>query len=119
MKMISSYVMQDDQLFPMLTVFETFMFAAEVRLPPSVSKSEKKKRVSELLDQLGLTVQISNLLPLCIFRIFQNPEHNCHGKYRLQHTHTLVMREGGEYQVENEEECPLGLTLFINHLFCF
>lgn len=56
MKMISSYVMQDDQLFAMLTVFETFMFAAEVRLPPSISRSEKKKRVYELLDQLGLTV---------------------------------------------------------------
>ncbi|XP_011039177.1 PREDICTED: ABC transporter G family member 17-like [Populus euphratica] len=55
MKMISSYVMQDDQLFPMLTVFETFMFAAEVRLPPSVSRAEKKKRVHELLHQLGLT----------------------------------------------------------------
>lgn len=56
MKMISSYVMQDDQLFAMLTVFETFMFAAEVRLPPSVSRYEKKQRVIELLDQLGLTV---------------------------------------------------------------
>ncbi|CAK7349556.1 unnamed protein product [Dovyalis caffra] len=55
MKMISSYVMQDDQLFPMLTVFETFMFAAEVRLPPSISRNEKKERVYELLDQLGLT----------------------------------------------------------------
>ncbi|KAJ4848131.1 hypothetical protein Tsubulata_034830 [Turnera subulata] len=55
MKMISSYVMQDDQLFPMLTVFETFMFAAEVRLPPSISRAEKRKRVYELLDQLGLT----------------------------------------------------------------
>ncbi|KAJ6977004.1 ABC transporter G family member 17-like [Populus alba x Populus x berolinensis] len=55
MKMISSYVMQDDQLFPMLTVFETFMFAAEVRLPPSVSRAEKKNRVHELLHQLGLT----------------------------------------------------------------
>lgn len=54
MKMVSSYVMQDDQLFPMLTVFETFMFAAEVRLPPSISREEKKKRVYELLDQLGL-----------------------------------------------------------------
>ncbi|WOK91926.1 hypothetical protein Cni_G00617 [Canna indica] len=54
MKKISSYVMQDDQLFPMLTVMETFMFAAEVRLPPSVSKSEKRRRVWELLDQLGL-----------------------------------------------------------------
>ncbi|XP_004301244.1 PREDICTED: ABC transporter G family member 17-like [Fragaria vesca subsp. vesca] len=54
MKMVSSYVMQDDQLFPMLTVFETFMFAAEVRLPPSLSKDEKRNRVYELLDQLGL-----------------------------------------------------------------
>ncbi|XP_061354641.1 ABC transporter G family member STR [Gastrolobium bilobum] len=54
MKMVSSYVMQDDQLFPMLTVFETFMFAAEVRLPPSISGEEKKKRVYELLDKLGL-----------------------------------------------------------------
>ncbi|KAL5549605.1 hypothetical protein UlMin_004836 [Ulmus minor] len=54
MKRISSYVMQDDQLFPMLTVFETFMFAAEVRLPPSISGAEKKKRVHELLQQLGL-----------------------------------------------------------------
>lgn len=56
MKMVSSYVMQDDQLFPMLTVFETFMFAAEVRLPPSISRDEKKKRVYELLDKLGLQV---------------------------------------------------------------
>ncbi|KAF3437819.1 hypothetical protein FNV43_RR20575 [Rhamnella rubrinervis] len=54
MKKVSSYVMQDDQLFPMLTVFETFMFAAEVRLPPSLSSDEKKKRVYELLNQLGL-----------------------------------------------------------------
>jgi ABC-type multidrug transport system ATPase subunit len=57
MKMVSSYVMQDDQLFPMLTVFETFMFAAEVRLPPSISRDEKKKRVHELLNKLGLQVK--------------------------------------------------------------
>ena len=56
MKMVSSYVMQDDQLFPMLTVFETFMFAAEVRLPSSISRDEKKNRVYELIDQLGLQV---------------------------------------------------------------
>ncbi|OAY82738.1 ABC transporter G family member 18 [Ananas comosus] len=54
MKKVSSYVMQDDQLFPMLTVFETFMFAAEVRLSPSLSQHEKKQRVWELLEQLGL-----------------------------------------------------------------
>ncbi|MCD7466374.1 hypothetical protein HAX54_002998 [Datura stramonium] len=46
-------IMQDDA-FPMLTVYETFMFAAEVRLPPSISRVEKA-RVHELLEQLGLT----------------------------------------------------------------
>lgn len=56
MKKVSSYVMQDDQLFPMLTVYETFLFAAKVRLPPSVSNSEKTRRVWELIDQLGLQV---------------------------------------------------------------
>nr|POE94965.1 abc transporter g family member 6 [Quercus suber] len=56
MKMISSYVMQSDQLFPMLTVFETFLFAAEVRLPPSISRDEKKMRVYELINQLSLQV---------------------------------------------------------------
>ncbi|KAF6150879.1 hypothetical protein GIB67_020962 [Kingdonia uniflora] len=54
MKKVSSYVMQDDQLFSMLTVFETFMFAAEVRLPSSISRAEKQRRVYELLEQLGL-----------------------------------------------------------------
>lgn len=34
------------------------MFAAEVRLPPSISRHEKKKRVNELLEQLGLQVQL-------------------------------------------------------------
>lgn len=63
MKKVSSYVMQDDQLFPMLTVFETFMFAAEVRLSPSISKSEKKRRVWELLEQLGLQVRFLLLMP--------------------------------------------------------
>jgi len=58
--------MQDDQLFPMLTVFETFMFAAEVRLPPSISRAEKKKRVYELLDQLGLQVYIIRCLSLTL-----------------------------------------------------
>ena len=61
MKQISSYVMQDDQLFPMLTVLETLRFAAEVRLPPSLSREEKLKRVWELIEQLGL--QVTPLLP--------------------------------------------------------
>lgn len=54
LKVISAYVMQDDLLFPMLTVEETLMFSAEFRLPRSLSKSKKKARVHALIDQLGL-----------------------------------------------------------------
>ncbi|XP_060201720.1 ABC transporter G family member 20-like [Lycium barbarum] len=54
LKVISAYVMQDDLLFPMLTVEETLMFSAEFRLPRTVSKSKKKARVQALIDQLGL-----------------------------------------------------------------
>ncbi|KAG2285383.1 hypothetical protein Bca52824_044987 [Brassica carinata] len=53
-KVISAYVMQDDLLFPMLTVEETLMFSAEFRLPRSLSKKKKKARVQSLIDQLGL-----------------------------------------------------------------
>ncbi|KAJ1436410.1 P-loop containing nucleoside triphosphate hydrolase [Sesbania bispinosa] len=54
LKVISAYVMQDDLLFPMLTVEETLNFAAEFRLPRTLSKSKKKARVQALIDQLGL-----------------------------------------------------------------
>ncbi|KAL3732148.1 hypothetical protein ACJRO7_028910 [Eucalyptus globulus] len=54
LKVISAYVMQDDLLFPMLTVEETLMFAAEFRLPRTLSKSKKRMRVQALIDQLGL-----------------------------------------------------------------
>lgn len=53
-KVISAYVMQDDLLFPMLTVEETLMFSAEFRLPRTLSRSKKKARVEALIDQLGL-----------------------------------------------------------------
>ncbi|XP_039173872.1 ABC transporter G family member 6 [Eucalyptus grandis] len=54
LKVISAYVMQDDLLFPLLTVEETLMFAAEFRLPRTLSKSKKRMRVQALIDQLGL-----------------------------------------------------------------
>ncbi|XP_078429933.1 ABC transporter G family member 20-like [Wolffia australiana] len=54
LKAISSYVLQDDLLFPMLTVEETLMYSAEFRLPKSISTAKKKARVAALLDQLGL-----------------------------------------------------------------
>ncbi|XP_024384304.1 ABC transporter G family member 17 isoform X2 [Physcomitrium patens] len=51
---ISAYVMQDDLLFPMLTVKETLMFAANVRLPASHGKEAKIARVNSMIRQLGL-----------------------------------------------------------------
>ncbi|XP_026429582.1 ABC transporter G family member 20-like isoform X2 [Papaver somniferum] len=54
LKMISAYVMQDDLLFPMLTVEETLLFSAEFRLPRSLSKLKKMERVQAVIDELGL-----------------------------------------------------------------
>ncbi|KAI3867365.1 hypothetical protein MKX03_036492 [Papaver bracteatum] len=54
LKLLSAYVMQDDLLFPMLTVEETLMLSAELRLPCLLSKSKKKARVQALIDQLGI-----------------------------------------------------------------
>ncbi|EPS65094.1 hypothetical protein M569_09685, partial [Genlisea aurea] len=54
LKVISAYVMQDDLLFPMLTVEETLMFAAQFRLPRTLTLSKKRFRVQTLIDQLGL-----------------------------------------------------------------
>ncbi|KAJ3676659.1 hypothetical protein LUZ60_004071 [Juncus effusus] len=54
MRTISAYVMQDDLLFPMLTVEETLMFSAEFRLPRTLPASKKRARVETLIDQLGL-----------------------------------------------------------------
>ncbi|KAJ7943800.1 ABC transporter-like protein [Quillaja saponaria] len=53
-KRTSAYIMQDDRLFPMLTVYETLMFAADFRLGP-ISTSDKKQRVEKLIEQLGLS----------------------------------------------------------------
>ncbi|KAK1292848.1 ABC transporter G family member 6 [Acorus calamus] len=53
-KRTSAYVMQDDRLFPMLTVYETLMFAADFRLG-AVPREDKRLRVEKLIEQLGLT----------------------------------------------------------------
>nr|QVT92277.1 ABC transporter [Salvia miltiorrhiza] len=53
-KRTSAYIMQDDRLFPMLTVYETLMFAADFRLG-SISTAEKRQRVEQLIEKLGLS----------------------------------------------------------------
>jgi ABC-type multidrug transport system ATPase subunit len=52
---ISGYVMQDDALFPMLTVRETLLYSARLRLPSSVPTKEKILRVEALMTELGLS----------------------------------------------------------------
>eukprot|EP00122_Pirum_gemmata_P018603 Pgem_evm1s17427 len=62
LKSCSGYVMQDDLMNGMLTVFETLYFAAELRLPHSVSKEDKIKRVNEVIDMLGLSICRSTII---------------------------------------------------------
>ncbi|CAO2166938.1 unnamed protein product [Urochloa humidicola] len=62
LKSISAYVMQDDLLFPMLTVAETLSFAAEFRLPRALSAAKKRARVQALIDQLGLRAAANTII---------------------------------------------------------
>ncbi|KAL6203673.1 hypothetical protein ACLB2K_027373 [Fragaria x ananassa] len=48
------FVTQDDVLFPQLTVEETLVFSAFLRLPGSISRQEKYARVETILKELGL-----------------------------------------------------------------
>merc|ERR1712232_1141921 len=49
------YVRQDDVLLPNLSVRETIEFYADLRLPSSLSRKEKKERVDRTISKLGLT----------------------------------------------------------------
>ncbi|KAL5710162.1 ABC transporter G member 26 [Ranunculus cassubicifolius] len=48
------FVAQDDLLFPQLTVEETLVFAAFLRLPSNMSKQQKQARVDMIIKELGL-----------------------------------------------------------------
>lgn len=50
----SAYVIQQDILLPTLTVRETLTYAADLRLPSSVSKQERKQLVEEVIMELSL-----------------------------------------------------------------
>ncbi|CAM6095633.1 unnamed protein product [Calypogeia fissa] len=51
---ISGYVMQDDVLFPLLTVRETLLFSARLKLRGDMTYKEKEERVEHVIQQLGL-----------------------------------------------------------------
>lgn len=53
-KIRSAYVIQQDILIPTLTVRETLAYAAQLRLPSSVSRTERKQLVEEVILELGL-----------------------------------------------------------------
>lgn len=48
------FVMQDDVLLPQLTVEETLVFAAFLRLPGYMSRQQKYARVEMIIKDLGL-----------------------------------------------------------------
>jgi len=59
---ISSYVEQEDALVGSLTVRETLHFAAQLALPRSVSKADRKARIESLLSAFGLQHQADTLI---------------------------------------------------------
>ncbi|MED6169163.1 hypothetical protein PIB30_018881 [Stylosanthes scabra] len=55
MKRNTGFVTQDDVLHPHLTVTETLVFTALLRLPNTVTKEEKVELANSVMNQLGLT----------------------------------------------------------------
>ncbi|ESO03400.1 hypothetical protein HELRODRAFT_192026 [Helobdella robusta] len=52
---MAGFVAQDDIVMGTLTVRENFMFSANLRLPKSISKEEKIRKVDNAIYELGLT----------------------------------------------------------------
>ena len=55
LKRLSGYVMQDDMLNGYLSVEETLMYTAELRLPREFTYKQRRERVEEVITDLGLT----------------------------------------------------------------
>ncbi|XP_028755015.1 ABC transporter G family member 14-like [Neltuma alba] len=51
----TGFVAQDDVLYPHLTVFETLLFTALLRLPNSLTRDEKVEHAERVIVELGLT----------------------------------------------------------------
>lgn len=54
-KELSGYVMQEDVLFERMTAFEVLMFAAEMKMHPSCTMADRRRRVNKVLKLLDLT----------------------------------------------------------------
>jgi len=53
--MCSYFDLQDDVVMGTLTIRENLMFSANLRLPNSLSQKDKRHRVKEIIEELGLT----------------------------------------------------------------
>ena len=54
---VSGYVQQDDLFIGTLTVRETLIFQAMVRMDPNIPKKQRMERVKSVIDELGLSRQ--------------------------------------------------------------
>ena len=52
---ISAYVLQDDLLYPHLTVYETLFLAAQFLLPSNLSEEKRESVVVSVINDLGLS----------------------------------------------------------------
>lgn len=52
--MVQAYVTQDDTLITTLTVKETVYYSAQLQLPNTMSKKEKKERAEMTIKEMGL-----------------------------------------------------------------
>ena len=55
---VAAYVRQEDVLIGTLTVKETLMFVARLRLPNDVEGQTREQRVEDVIAELGLKVEI-------------------------------------------------------------
>eukprot|EP01018_Ginkgo_biloba_P018830 Gb_38402 [translate_table: standard] len=55
MKRMMGFITQDDILYPHLTVRETLIYAALLRLPNTLTKHEKVQQAESIIAELGLT----------------------------------------------------------------
>ncbi|KAK7367143.1 hypothetical protein VNO80_09152 [Phaseolus coccineus] len=68
MKRRTGFVAQDDVLYPHLTVTETLVFTALLRLPNSLTRDEKVQHVERVITELGLTRCRSSMIGGPLFR---------------------------------------------------
>ncbi|XP_031125372.1 ABC transporter G family member 14-like [Ipomoea triloba] len=67
-KRLTGFVAQDDVLYPHLTVKETLLFTALLRLPQSLTREEKTQHVESVITELGLSRCRNSMIGGPLFR---------------------------------------------------